>query len=642
MSKRPDQIVDDGGQAVVLGTTLGQGGEGAVWDVPARPDLVAKIYHAPLSRDRADKIQLMSRLRTEALGKLTAWPIGLLRHRVNGPIGLLMPKVADRKDIHHLYSPKSRRSDFQRADWRFLIRSAANTARAFAAVHETGSVIGDVNHGSVLVGQDATVRLIDCDSFQISVNGRRFFCEVGVETFTPPELQGRSFAGVVRTPNHDNFGLAVLVFQLLFMGRHPFAGRFAGPGDMPIARAIKEIRFPYGSRHQAAQMARPPGAPPLSIVGAEVEFLFERAFAPELIHGGRPSSLDWIQSLSKLETELKQCASNPSHWYRRDGACPWCPMEGATGVPLFGLQQMAGGQLGSFDILALWRQMDAIADPGPLPSISSPVPQPTSKARGVAQQTAMHRVTPPLAAVAATIAAFIYMPALWFLPGPIVWFLLSKMIDGQAGRAELEKETSTVIGQWRAIEDTWHKRASNRTFEEIKARLVRERRQWEGLPTERLRRLDQLKANQRKLQLDRYLDIYEIASAKIESIGPGRKQTLESYGIETALDVTLAALGGVPGFGPKTNEKLLRWRASIEARFVFDPNRGTDPRDVQQVEASILSEKRDLETKLRTGLNELRQASAQALATRQHMRDQVERAHAAFLQAEADRRAARL
>ena len=38
----------------------------------------------------------------------------------------------------------------------------------------------------------------------------------------------------------------------------------------------------------------------------------------------------------------------------------------------------------------------------------------------------------------------------------------------------------------------------------------------------------------------------------------------------------------------------------------------------------------------------LRQAAAQALATRQHMRDQAERTHAAFLQAEADRRAAGL
>src|SRR3712207_1872279 len=55
-------------------------------------------------------------------------------------------KVTGRTDIHNLYSPKSRRQQFLRADWRFLIRTSANIARAFAVVHETGCVIGDVNH----------------------------------------------------------------------------------------------------------------------------------------------------------------------------------------------------------------------------------------------------------------------------------------------------------------------------------------------------------------------------------------------------------------------------------------------------------------------------------------------------------------
>ena len=74
---------------------------------------------------------------------------------------------------------------------------------------------------------------------------------------------------------------------------------------------------------------------------------------------------------------------------------------------------------------------------------------------------------------------------------------------------------------------------------------------WEGMPSERLRRLDQLKRNHRQLQLEAYLDRFEIATARIESVGAGRRQTLESYGIETALDVTQAALFSVPGFGPK-------------------------------------------------------------------------------------------
>lgn len=261
MSSKVLEVLDESKRPVRLGPVVGQGGEGAVYEITTQANAVAKVYHKPLSNDRAAKIAAMITMQSEALSKLAAWPQGLLLDRSGKPIGLVMPRVAGRKDIHHLYSPKSRRSDFQRADWRFLVHTTANTARAFAAVHEAGCVIGDVNHGGVLVGEDATVKLIDCDSFQVMHAGRHFLCEVGVETFTPPELQGKSFAGIIRTPNHDNFGLAVMAFLMLFMGRHPFAGRYLGQGDMPIAKAIEEFRFVYGARHQHMQMTQPPGRP---------------------------------------------------------------------------------------------------------------------------------------------------------------------------------------------------------------------------------------------------------------------------------------------------------------------------------------------------------------------------------------------
>jgi DNA-binding helix-hairpin-helix protein with protein kinase domain len=152
MSTRPPKVVDSTGNRVRLGKALGQGGEGAVYEVATNPKLVAKIYHKPLPAERADKIRVMGALRTGTLDALTAWPIDVVREFASGaPVGLLVPKVTNGRDIHQLYSPKSRRAEFQRADWRFLVRAAANTARGFAAVHEAGYVIGDVNHGGVLV-----------------------------------------------------------------------------------------------------------------------------------------------------------------------------------------------------------------------------------------------------------------------------------------------------------------------------------------------------------------------------------------------------------------------------------------------------------------------------------------------------------
>lgn len=631
---RAPDIRGAAGQSIQLGALLGRGGEGEVWEVKDQTTVVAKVYHKPLSADRADKIRVMAAIHNETLRSLTAWPTQLLSDRAGKPVGLLMPKVVGRKDIHTLYSPKSRRVEFQSADWRFLVRAAANTARAFAAVHESGTVIGDVNHGSILVGTDATVRLIDCDSFQILSGGRRFLCEVGVETFTPPELQGRSFSGVERTRNHDDFGLAVVAFLLLFMGRHPFAGKFGGVGDMPISRAIQEVRFPYGSRHQAVQMERPPGTPPLAIVGREVDFLFERAFAREMTHGGRPEAREWIASLSKLEGELAQCRRSPVHWHHRDVACPWCIMEGSTGVLLFGFAALGAHGVGAFDLDQLWRVIESIRHPGPLPVLPQGLPSPTGEVAILARVRLVRWFVGFGVAFAGLVFAGYEHSAFFGWAGVFTGAGLVAIMGGSQTIKKVESRRSEASKRWMEAKDGWEEGERKFTFKRIE--LGRLRQEWLDVPTRRLGLLDQLRRDQRKLQLERFLDGFEISRAKIDGIGPGKKQTLESYGIETALDVVRFRVLGVPGFGPKTADKILEWRAGIERRFRFDASRGVDPRDIQRVEGTILAQKKALEDGLRSGVYELRQIRAQILSSRRYTASEIEAIHREYVQAEAD------
>ncbi len=56
-----------------------------------------------------------------------------------------------------------------------------------------------------------------------------------------------SRAGRQKTPEVSPDGLPVAV-----LGKHPFAGRYAGTGDMPISKAMEEYRFPYGANAAAA------------------------------------------------------------------------------------------------------------------------------------------------------------------------------------------------------------------------------------------------------------------------------------------------------------------------------------------------------------------------------------------------------
>src|SRR5262249_50565185 len=352
-TRAPPALIDTAGRPIHLGSELGSGGEGSVYDLSDRSDLVVKLYHKRLEAEKASKIASMAKSANERLLKLTAWPTEPIRlgsgTGAGAVVGFTMPKITGHKQAFNLYSPKLRLQEFPRASWQFLIRSAANAARAFAVVHESGHVIGDVNHGNLFVGDRATVRLIDCDSYQITINGSRWFCEVGTPTHQPPEFQNiKAYKQVVRAPNHDNFGLAVIVFQMLFMARHPFSGRFLGTGDMPMERAISEYRFAYGSNAATMQMEPPPASLGLNGVTPDLALLFERAFSRQGSQpNGRPQAREWVTALQELEGHLKKCPANPAHQFVDTlNQCPWCDIEAATGVPLFQVALVGSAQTG--------------------------------------------------------------------------------------------------------------------------------------------------------------------------------------------------------------------------------------------------------------------------------------------------------
>ena len=115
-------------------------------------------------------------------------------------------------------------------DRRYLLRTARNLAAALSALHSSGYVAGDLNESNVLVTPTALVTLIDTDSFQVREDREwksgASLCPVGKPEYTPPELQGKPLSEVMRLPDHDAFGLAVLIFQLLMEGSHPFRAQW--------------------------------------------------------------------------------------------------------------------------------------------------------------------------------------------------------------------------------------------------------------------------------------------------------------------------------------------------------------------------------------------------------------------------------
>ena len=218
-------LFDHQGRPCRLAQQVNRGGEGAVYTLADEAGLVAKLYHHRPADETAQKLQYMVRRTEAALRERAAWPVATVHETPGGPVlGFLMPRsrTAGPSTTSTCRLPGSGTSRTRNGT---SSCTAQDCAAAFTVVHAGGAVVGDVNQRNVLVSARATVYLIDCDSFQIQASGRVFGCTVGVSDFTPPELQKKSFRGVLRTVDHDCFGLAVLIFQLLLMGKHPFAGR---------------------------------------------------------------------------------------------------------------------------------------------------------------------------------------------------------------------------------------------------------------------------------------------------------------------------------------------------------------------------------------------------------------------------------
>ena len=640
---------DDKGRQVTLGQELGRGGEATVYAIDGDQSLVAKIYHRRLDAEKAEKLSRMVELQSERLLRLAAWPVGTLRPRsANSVAGVLMRNVSRFKDIHLLYNTKSRLREFPaKANWRFLVHTAANVSRAFSVIHEHRHVIADVNQRNVKVSpESAIVSLIDCDSFQILSHGRYFLCGVGVPEYTPPELQDKQFNSVIRTPNHDNFGLAVLVFHLLFMGRHPFAGKFLGRGDMPIEKAIEEYRFAFAPDAQRTLMQPPPNCITLAHLSPEVRRLFVDAFAPGGANSGRPDATQWVVALDALGRQLKQCSASKVHtFFQSLSVCPWCQIEGQAGVLLFVGYAVADGGSG-FRLELAWAQIASVQSPGP-----GTQPDFSQLATGV-RATLEARVAGgkrrrKIAAVVLIVFVILGACLVSGLGAATFWIgvfcvAVAKSITKRFGhrKAKFESESRATEARFRAIQERWQREASEEPF----ATKLRDLRQLidehKRLPNRRQEKIRELERDLYNVQLRHYLEKFDIASADIPHVKDSRKAMLSSYGIDDAADVTATAVEAVPGFGQFLTDKMLTWRRSLESKFKFDARRGIDPSDIQRVDQDIAKRRMEIELRLLKGQMELTDIRRRIVVVRAQLRDPLHKAWMEMAQAQANARAA--
>jgi len=376
------QLFDVQGRPLGAATPLDRGGEAEIYQISGSPFRVAKIYHSQhQTAERRRKLELMIADPPDdpesSRGHASiAWPSQLVMDARGAFLGFLMPGIdtgTTRKlvDVYNVSSyPKG-------LTWADLLLVARNLAVALAALHHKGYVVGDLNESNLLVARNDLITFVDCDSMQVrdAATGQVFRCPVGKGEYSPPELQGVSFGAVDRTPESDAFGLAVMISQLLLLGRHPFAG-----GNSPRVEdnILRQDSFLLNGGQP------PAGTPSPNVLPARLFDLFLRCFREG--HGEprrRPAADDWADALDAAHRNLRTCPKSQVHRYSAHLAdCPWCRYEQDYGFDPFTYraQQKA----------AVPRPMSVPAPAAPAPpQVASTLPPKPRRARVAAGAAAL-------------------------------------------------------------------------------------------------------------------------------------------------------------------------------------------------------------------------------------------------------------
>jgi DNA-binding helix-hairpin-helix protein with protein kinase domain len=561
-------IYDEVRAAFTLGEELGRGGQGVVWRLTGSNDHLVKTYLNPLTRRDSDKHRVL-RSKAERLKSVAALPISLAFEDslLAKHVGVFIPFVGG-AEIFELYGTRSRLQHFPRANFKFLVRAAYNLAAAFEELHSQGIIVGDVNEKNIKVLPDATVRFIDTDSFQIRNGAELYTSDVGTPLWTAPELHGRNLTGVERTQNHDLFGLAQLIFLILFAGRHPFSGVPRTQQHLLPEEAIKVHAFAFAPPEMGIPVAPPPGSPRLEMLPADMRGAFLQAFLKESVRpNARPTALHWRQLLDELSKALVCCTHNPSHLYwTKAGSCPWCGIVREAGIDIFpassGSAAFIPPNLASNDAYII-----RLAGMRPHPfCITSP--------------TSFNDLTPaPLPPVPAGFWSGLHQffsaqgwKQSWLNPTIQSCNTAIQQTDSQILSTRADQQN--IIAAYNT-EFSVQASALNKLIQTLK-----------NITAIRAECLQTIKAQRQQVALTAYLQRYRIRQFKIPQIGPLRLMTVLSFGIETAADINWSVLART-GLPSNAVSELLEWRKQKESLFTFDPNRPLSASEIQDAERRV-------------------------------------------------------
>ncbi|MQY10367.1 hypothetical protein SRB5_04750 [Streptomyces sp. RB5] len=322
---------------------LKSGGQAAVFPVLGAGHTVVKLYRDPPGPDQERRLERMlamaplgGRPVEAAQPPELAWPTALARGPRGEFLGYAMRSFGEPGHVQlvGLFTRAQRLRLFPpRTDWRFLLGVAWNLAFMTVRMHHEGLFVGDFSASNVVVDANGFVTFLDCDSiaFTDAATGEHFPCTMQTPDYSAPERQ----EGGPATAASDDFALAVLAYQLLTAGNHPFGGV---PRDSDSQSTVKDnIASSASYVVRPEDIVVPRGVVDPSVLPPALLELARTAFGPGVLDvSARPSAADWLRALDGERGRVRQCGDRPRHSYGGHlGACPWCARARATGQDAF-------------------------------------------------------------------------------------------------------------------------------------------------------------------------------------------------------------------------------------------------------------------------------------------------------------------
>jgi hypothetical protein len=317
-------------ERVRLGPPLNKGGAaGIVHAIEGESTRVVKLYNAETLRTNGasyeSKLEAMlthppvlpdppKPLGSPVAGAVVqlAWPLAIARDNRGKFVGFAMPAI----EIKHTIELENVLLDRQaqalglRHDLGAKLVLAHNLAAVVAGIHAQGHAIVDLKPVNLMFyKQDLFMAVLDCDGFYVSVPGDARDAPQVTPGYTAPEYVTEA---ITLPEQQDRFALAVIIFQLLNFGIHPYTGvasRSRNPLPSELQDKIVAGLYAYGVYPHA--FISPVPASAHEALPTELRGLFDRAFGDDA--SLRPGAAEWSSALARYATAanrlLEPCAN---------------------------------------------------------------------------------------------------------------------------------------------------------------------------------------------------------------------------------------------------------------------------------------------------------------------------------------------